>query len=84
MELYKFINENKIEKYGKGFVVLNHTIYTNPKEEHIRAAGYKDLVVEEQPEYDAEKQYLTYKYVDGDVITKKWNIADIEEVEYES
>ena len=77
MELYKFINENKIEKYSKGFVVLNHMIYTNPKEEHIRAAGYKDLVVEEQPEYDAEKQYLTHKYIDGDVITKTWSVEDI-------
>jgi hypothetical protein len=81
MELYKFINENKIEKYSKGFVVLDHMIYTNPKEEHIRAAGYKDLVVEEQPEYDAETQYLAFKYVDGDVITKKWAVEEFEKEE---
>ena len=81
MELYKFINENKVEKFTKGFVVLDHMIYTNPKEDHIRAVGYKDLVIPEQPEYDPETQYLTFRYVDGDVITKEWIAEDIPENE---
>ena len=80
MELYKFINENKIEKYSKGFVVLDHMIYTNPKEEHLKVAGYKDLIIKEQPEYDTETQYLMHKYIDDEtVITKTWVVVDIKE-----
>ena len=62
--------------------MLDHMIYTNPKEEHIRAAGYKDLVIEEQPEYDAEKQYLTPQYIDGDIITLVWVVNDVVEEEF--
>lgn len=77
--LAKFINENKIEKY-KGYVVKGSTLYAND-EDKARQLGYKDLVVEDMPEIE-EGEYLTYYYVDGEVITKKWKIEhEIEESE---
>ena len=42
-------------------------------------AGYKELVIDEVPEYNAETQYAESIYVDGDdVITQSWVIKDIE------
>ena len=66
MELYKFINEYKIEKFNKEFVVIDNVIYTNPQEEHLRVLGYKDLIGAEEPEYDYGTQYLLKKYIEGD------------------
>lgn len=81
--LYKFINENEIRPYKNGFIILDNKIYTNPSAEIIAQAGYKEVVEEELPEYNIETQYLTYKYVDGDVITKTWIVNEniVEEVE---
>ena len=75
---YKFIDEHTIKPYKKGFVVLDNKIYTNPTDEIIAKAGYKELVVQEEPEYDAETQYITPKYTDGDVITQYWEVKEIE------
>lgn len=35
---------------------------SNPTEAQIKAAGYKELVTAEQPEYDVETQYLEKSY----------------------
>lgn len=79
--MYKFINENKIEKFKNGFVVLDGRIYTNPTPETLKKVGYKPLVEAEMPEYDAEKQYLVKKYVEGeDSITERYEVLGIEEV----
>ena len=75
--LYKFISEYEIEPYKGGFVVIDNIIYTNPTEETVRKAGYKELVESEMPEYDEEKQYLETKYIDGDVITTVYEVCDI-------
>lgn len=77
MELYKFINENEIQKYKGGFVVLNNRIYTNPTEETIKAAGYKELAEVTPPEYNPETHYLSTIYKDGDIITPKYEIVEI-------
>lgn len=76
---YKFIDEHTVKPYKKGFVVLDNKIYTNPKDEIIAKAGYKDLVVQEEPEYDMLTQYTIPHYTDGDVITQSWEIKEIEE-----
>lgn len=79
--MYKFINENKVEKFKNGFVVLDGRIYTNPTPETLKKVGFKPLVVAEMPEYDAEKQYLVKKYEEGeDSITERYEVCDIEEV----
>lgn len=76
---YKFINEHEIKPYKNGFIILDNKIYTNPKEETLLKAGYKELVIEDEPEYDMETQYVEPKYIDGDdVITQSWEIKDIE------
>ncbi len=78
MNLYKFINETEVEKYNGGFVVLDNRIYTNPTEEIIKKAGYKELVEVEQPTFDPEKEYLSLTYQDGDVITQVWTVHELE------
>ena len=85
MELYKFINENKVKKYDGGFVVLDGRIYTNPKEETLRAVGFKPIVKADMPEYDESSQYITSVYTDGtESITKNFEVHDYEVISNES
>ena len=65
MKLYKLENDT-LKKYKGGFVVLNNRIYTNPTEETIRKAGYKNVVYSDMPEYDIETQYLAEVYTEDD------------------
>lgn len=78
MELYKFISETEIKKFKGGFVVLDNRIYTNPTEETVRKAGYKDLVETPIPEHDTETEYIETKYVDGEAISVVHEIKKIE------
>lgn len=79
MELYKFINENKVKKYVGGFVVLGGRIYTNPKEETLKAVGFKPIVKADMPEYDENSQYITSVYTDGtDSITESFEVNSYE------
>ena len=75
---FKFIDEHTIKPYKKGFVVLENKIYTNPTEEVVEKAGYKELIIQEEPEYDMNTQYLVPVYSDGDVITQSWEIKEME------
>lgn len=77
MELYKLHNNNLI-KFNGGFVVLNNRIYTNPTEEVIRKAGYKDLVYDEKPVYDEATQFITEEYEELDNLIKvHWTVQEI-------
>ena len=73
----KYINEKRIERY-RGYVIIDGITYAN-NEEKAREVGFKDLVVEEQPEYNPETEWLDYEYEDGDVITQKWVVMPIGE-----
>lgn len=84
MKLFKFVSEMEIKPYKGGFVVMDNRIYTNPTEETLRKAGYKNLVESEMPEYDEEKQYLETKYKDGEVITVIYEVIDIPTEETEA
>ena len=75
--LAKYINNKQIERY-KGFVIIDDTTYAN-NEEKAREVGFKDLVIDEQPTYDTETEWLDYEYIDGDVITQKWVVMPIGE-----
>jgi hypothetical protein len=77
MELYKFINENKIQKYKGGFIVFDNRIYTNPTEETVRKAGYKELAEVSPPEIDDNTEYLMTTYTDGDVISVTHTIKEV-------
>ena len=76
--MYKFINENKIEKFKGGFIVYEGKIYTNPTEETLRLAGYKELDEGEMPEYDPATQYVEITYEDGEKIKVIYTVKDIE------
>ena len=81
MELYKLEN-GTLKKYNGGFVVYDNRIYTNPKEETVRLAGYKDLVYKDMPEYNEETQYLNEVYSEDDTtIYVDYEVVDIPEVE---
>ena len=81
--MYKFINENQIERYKGGFIVYDEKIYTNPKEEMLRLAGYKELDEGEMPEYNPETQYIETSYEDGEEIKAIYTVKDIEFTEVE-
>ncbi len=79
MELYKFISETEIKKYKGGFVVIDNRIYTNPKEENIKKAGYKPLADAEIPEFDLETQYIAVTYKEqGDYIQPVYEVKTFE------
>ena len=75
--LAKYIDTKRIERY-KGFVIIDGVTYAN-NEEKAREVGFKDLVIDEQPEYNPETEYLDYEYVDGEVIEQKWEVKPIEQ-----
>ena len=77
--LAKYINSKQIERY-RGFVIIDGITYAN-NEEKAREAGFKDFVIDEQPEYDYETEYLDYYYVDGEEIMQKWEVKPIESEE---
>ena len=82
--LYRFMSETEIKKFNSDFVVVDNMIYTNPTEENIKAAGYKELAeIGEEPEYNPETQYLQVRYTDGDVITQEYEVIDIPEYDTE-
>lgn len=81
MELFKLEN-GTLKKFKGGFVVLDNRIYTNPTEEIIRKAGYKDVVYGEKPAYNEEAQYLNEVYTEDDTtIYVGYEVVDIEIVE---
>ena len=77
--LAKFIDNKRIERY-RGYVIIDGTTYVN-NEEKAREAGFKDLVIEPEPEYDHDTEWLDYYYEDGEVITQKYEIKPIEPIE---
>jgi len=83
MELYKYINSNRIEKFNADFIVLNERIKTNPTEADIKAIGYKAVVEDAMPEYDEQTQYVEAYYTDGDTITKKYRVVAIPDEVFE-
>ena len=78
MELYKFINENEVQKYKGGFVVIDNRIYTNPTEEKIRRAGFKELIDSPVPEINPENEYIQITYTDGEKITAVYMVKKLE------
>ena len=83
MELYKFINENEIQKYKGGFVVIDNRIYTNPTEETVKMAGYKELMEGPVPEINPQEEYIERTYQDGDVIAAVYTAKKLEVAEDE-
>ena len=78
--LAKYINNKQIERY-KGFVIIDGITYAN-NEEKAREAGFKDLVAEEQPEFDPDTEWLDYEYEElQETIEQHWIVRPIENIE---
>lgn len=58
-------------------------IITNPSEESLKFnLGYKDLIIDEQPEYDETTQYLQAIYEETDlIIIQHWEVKDYSDIE---
>lgn len=78
MELFKFISETEIKKYKGGFVVIDNRIYTNPTEETVRRAGFKELTDGPVPEINPENEYIQITYTDGEKITAVYTVKKLE------
>ena len=76
--LYKFIDENKIEPLGL-FARATYYSYRYANTPNF-IKGFKELVVEEKPSYNEETQELFSWYEDGEVITQKFKVVEKEEV----
>lgn len=56
-------------------------VITNPSDESLKFnMGYKDLIVDEKPEFDEEKQYLQAIYEETEnAVLNHWEVNDIPE-----
>ena len=77
---YRFINKEKIlkvsplmQKWSENYVYAN--------KQNIE---FKELVIEEKPEYDEETQELYSWFENGEVITQKFKVIDKEVIEDEN
>ena len=74
--MYLFINFQKIIRINPKRINNSSISYANEEDEP--KVEYKELVVEEKPNYDPEIQELYSWFEDGDVITKKFEVIDKE------
>lgn len=85
--LAKMINENEIEELNSDYIVIDGVVYTNPKNNpniNLEALGYKQLVINDIPEYDVETQKaVRYYYSNGDTIYRGWRIYNLTKKELE-
>lgn len=56
-------------------------VITNPSEESLKFnLGYKDLIVDEKPDYDTDTQYLNPVFEETDTeIVQHWEVKEIAE-----
>ena len=56
-------------------------VITNPSDESLKFnMGYKDLIVDEKPEFDEEKQYLQPIYEETEnAVLNHWEVINIPE-----
>lgn len=85
IKLYKFVNQYSISTFPN-WIEVDGKIYTNEAAiPYARERGWKELQVDETPEYDPETQYLAFYYEEQtEYIVKHWEVKEIEEAEDES
>ena len=81
-KMYLFKNENEVTEYDGSplrFYVGKKLIKQifSPTEDELKDFGYKKMIMAIMPEYDAETQYLSKKYADGENITETYEVRDI-------
>lgn len=77
---YIYKNENEIirisDRLYKYKLKSDAIMYANEDDKPITI--YKDLVIEEEPDYNPDEQELIAYFEDGDVIRKKYRIINKE------
>ena len=78
--LVKYIDENTIEIANKYTILKYNDIQViNPKDEDFIKAGYKKLVIEEEPSYNQATEYLEPVYEElDDKIIQSWETKELE------
>lgn len=81
-KMYLFKNENEVTEYDGSplrFYVGKKLIKQifSPTDDELKDFGYKKLITAIIPEYDAETQYLSKKYADGENITETYEVREI-------
>ena len=77
--LYKYKSEHSIQRFH-GWWKVNETIVTNADAEALALASgeWFPLVIDEEPTYDPETQYLDYHYEqETEAIRKVYTVVDI-------
>ena len=78
--MYRYITNTKISKVSPRMIKSkSNIVYANEEDEP--KDEYKELVIEEKPIYDEKTQELYSWFEDGDVITKKFEVKEIEKYE---
>lgn len=80
MQFGKLI-EGKLIFAGKT-ITLNGTVITNPTNQQLLLAGYKQVVYDPQPEYDREEEKLAEVYTEGENITVSYTKVALTDVEH--
>ena len=75
--MYRFISNTKKSKVSLS-MTKSKSNFVYAKEEDAPKVEYKELVIEEKPNYDHKTQELYSWFEDGDVITKKFKVIDKE------
>ena len=80
--LVKFIDKETVEVF-KDYYIDKETVYTNAKAEKFAIEqGYKELLIEDEPKYNSQEEYLTDYFEETlDNVIKKWKIKKISEMQ---
>lgn len=79
MKLYKFISEDRVERYEKKYVYLNGVQISNPSIDVLAQADIKPLEEAVIPQHNEETQFVQPYYINNtNVITKEWKVCDIQ------
>ena len=76
--LAKYIDTKRIERY-RGYVIIDGITYANNIDK-AKEVGFKDLVIDEQPTFDEQTEWLDYTYEELKTIIKQhWVVMPIGE-----
>lgn len=75
--MYRFISNTKISKVSPRTIKSkSNIVYANEEDEP--KVEYKELVIEEKPNYNSETQELHSWFEDGEVITQRFKVIEKE------
>ena len=77
ISLYKIKTKYSITKFPN-WIKVDGKIYTNEASiPYAITDGWKELLIEEQPECDEETEYIVPYYEEEEKIIQKWEIREI-------